>query len=186
MIPGPRRLPLPGLGDLGDAGKRGRIANRDVSQDLAIESDACQLQPVDQLAVGQAVLASSGVQADDPQRAHLALTLLTADIRVGHCMKQCLTRRPNELRLGAAPTFSRVQQPLVTLMRGDAALYSCHVCVSPLEVREHATNLLFAGLRHNCLARVAPGAARRLDVEVVATPRLDADDLAGPGRAEAL
>src|SRR3954468_16224836 len=105
MIPGPRRLPLPGLGDLGDAGKRGRIANRDVSQDLAIESDACQLEPVDQLAVGQAVLASSGVQADDPQRAHLALALLSADIRVGHGVKQRLTCGPDELRFGAASTL---------------------------------------------------------------------------------
>src|SRR4051812_14725732 len=109
MTPGPRRWPLPGLGDLGDAGKRGSIADRDVSQDLAIESDACELEPVDQLGVGQAIRASGGVQADDPQSAHLALPLLSADIRISHRVKQCLTRGPNELRLGAAPTFSRVQ-----------------------------------------------------------------------------
>src|SRR3954453_11696770 len=92
MTPGPRRWPLPGLGDLSDAGKRSRIADRDVGQDLAIESDACLLEPGDQLAVGQAIRSGSGVQADDPQRAHLALALLTADIRIRHRVKQSLTR----------------------------------------------------------------------------------------------
>ena len=59
--------PLPGPCDLGDAGKRGRIANRDVGQDLAIELDARRLQPADQLGVGQAILTSGCVEPDDPQ-----------------------------------------------------------------------------------------------------------------------
>src|SRR4051794_39688312 len=147
MTPGPRRWPLPGLGDLGDAGKRGRIADSDVGQDLAVECDACELEPADQLAVGQAVLASSGVQADDPQRAHLALALLSADIRVGHRVKQCFTCRPDELRLCAAPTFSRIQQPLVTLVRGDAALDSCHVSVRLARYR-------YGSMRRTCSSLV--------------------------------
>ena len=43
--------------------------------------DAGRLEPADELAVGEAVLAGGGVEPDDPQGAQLALALLAADDR---------------------------------------------------------------------------------------------------------
>ena len=44
-----------------------------LGQDLAVELDLGELQPVHELVVRQAVLARAGVDADDPQTAELAL-----------------------------------------------------------------------------------------------------------------
>src|SRR6187399_1708908 len=60
------------------------------------------------------------------------------------------------------------------------------MCLPFLQVRKQALDLLLArGVQHG-LARVAAGTARRLDVQVVAFPRLDADDLAAASHAETL
>ena len=74
-------MPLPGSGDLGDAGEGRRIAHGDVGQDLAIEDNAGLLEPADERAVGEAVLASGGVEPHDPQSAQLALALLATGVR---------------------------------------------------------------------------------------------------------
>ena len=59
--------------------------------------DAGVLEPADELAVGEAVLARGGVQPDDPQGAQLALALLAADVGVGHRVEQRLARRLDQL-----------------------------------------------------------------------------------------
>src|SRR5687767_3741878 len=119
-------MPLTGPRDLSDAGKRSRIADRDVGQDLAIERHPSALEPGDQLGVGQAVLPRSCVEADDPQGPQLALALLAADIRIGHGVEQRLARRLDQRRLGAAPTLGGLEQTLVAPVGCYAALYSCH------------------------------------------------------------
>src|SRR5688572_6942147 len=178
--------PLPGPRDLGDAGEGLRIAHGDVGQNLAIEGHACLLETAHELAVGQAVQAGGSVEPNDPQAAHLPLALLATDIRIGHCVKQRLARRLDQLRTGAPAPFGCIEQTLVSLVRGDAALDACHFSVSLLKVGQQATNLLLGRPAEDGLARVAPRAARRLDLEVVATPGLDAHDLAAARDAEAL
>ncbi len=110
--PGPRwrlRAATWCVRDLGDAGERRRIAHGDVGQDLPIEGDAGGLEAGDELAVGEAVLASGGVQADDPQGPHLALALLAADVRVRHRVEQRLARRLDQPRSRAAPALRRLR-----------------------------------------------------------------------------
>ena len=63
------------------AGERLGLADREVGQHLAVELDARPLQPVDELRIGQAVLAHAGVDALDPQAAEIAL--LVAPVAIG-------------------------------------------------------------------------------------------------------
>src|SRR3954451_24547350 len=57
---------------------------------------------------------------------------------------------------------------------------------SLLEVRQQAPDLLGVDVLHHGLAGIPPGPPGRLDLEVVATPGLDADDLAAAGHADPL
>lgn len=58
------------------------MVHGEVGEDLAVEGDAGLRQLTHQFAVRHAVLASTGVDALDPQRAELALALLPADVRI--------------------------------------------------------------------------------------------------------
>src|SRR5436305_14056953 len=69
-----------GLRLLGQLGKACRILQGDIGEHLAVELDACSLQSVDEVAVGQAVQAGGGADADDPDGAELALLLLASGV----------------------------------------------------------------------------------------------------------
>src|SRR5579872_7056454 len=61
------------LGLLGEALEAGGIVDRQVRQNFAVEIHAALLEPVDELAVAQAVELGGGADAHDPQRAILPL-----------------------------------------------------------------------------------------------------------------
>ena len=65
---------------LGEALKGGGVVDRQISQNLAVELNARALQSVDELAVAHAVQLGSGADADNPQRAVLALLLLASGV----------------------------------------------------------------------------------------------------------
>src|SRR5438477_5954796 len=65
---------------LGEALKSGWIFDCDVCQDLAVEFDAGFFQTVDERAVAHIVQFRGGSDADDPQRAVLALALFPAGV----------------------------------------------------------------------------------------------------------
>src|SRR3954469_9590309 len=60
---------------LGQLAKARRIFQGDIGENLAVELDACPLQSIDEVAIGQAVQAGGGADADDPDSAELALLL---------------------------------------------------------------------------------------------------------------
>ena len=68
-------LSLRRLGLFCQLGKAGGVLHGDVGQDLAVQLDAGLLQSVDELRVAGAVQLGGGGDADDPQRAELALLL---------------------------------------------------------------------------------------------------------------
>lgn len=79
----PVQVPVPSLLDLVDDRLEGvGMVHGEVSEDLAVEGDAGLRQFAHQLTVRHAVLASTGVDALNPQRAELALALLPTDVRV--------------------------------------------------------------------------------------------------------
>src|ERR1700712_1054143 len=57
-----------------------RVVGGDVSKDLAIQAVAGVLEAIDKGRVAHTIDASSGANADDPERAELALFLFTADV----------------------------------------------------------------------------------------------------------
>src|ERR1017187_8226441 len=68
------------LGRPSQRGKAGGIVGRDVREDLAIQRIAGQLEPVDEGRVAYAVGVAGRFDADDPQRAKLALLLLAPGV----------------------------------------------------------------------------------------------------------
>src|ERR1700738_3633326 len=82
------------LGLLGEARKRRRTRDGELRQALAVERHTGVLQPVDELAVGQAVFARGGVDPHHPQAAEIALLSAAPDERV-------LERGVNRLLRGA-------------------------------------------------------------------------------------
>src|SRR5690242_16434642 len=117
---------LGALRHFGDATERRAIADGEIGEDLAVDLDVRPLQAADQLTVGHAVLAGGGVDADDPQLAHLALALLAITRRVGERVEERFAGRLDQLRSGAAATLGGLEQALVPLVGGDAPLDSCH------------------------------------------------------------
>src|SRR5882762_2096115 len=65
---------------LGEVLKGARVFDRQVGEDLAIQFNASFLQTADELAVAHAVQLGGGANADDPQRAVLALLLFTPGV----------------------------------------------------------------------------------------------------------
>jgi hypothetical protein len=72
------------------------------------------------------VAPDAGVDADDPQLAELALALLAIAGGLGHRVQQRLAGGTDELGTGAAAAFRGIEQPLVALVSGDAALDTGH------------------------------------------------------------
>src|SRR5690606_35082657 len=100
-------------------------------QVLAVDLDAGLVQAVDQLAVGEPVLARGGVDARDPQAAEIALALLAVAIgvdpgaldRLASDLEQTVARAGVALRL--------LQDPVVPAPLRDASLHSRHGAVLP-------------------------------------------------------
>src|SRR5579883_3484800 len=68
------------FGLLGEAFKRGLVFDGQVGEDLAIEFDAGFLEAADEPGVAEAVGLGGGADADDPERAELALALLATGV----------------------------------------------------------------------------------------------------------
>src|SRR6478672_11493519 len=82
-----------GLHLLDDLRERGGIVIGDGGQHFAVDLDLGLLQPVDEAAVGEAVVAHRGVDALDPQAPEVALLVPTVAIGVLQRLLQPLLRR---------------------------------------------------------------------------------------------
>src|SRR5687767_14039041 len=67
---------------LGELAERGRIGHREVREDLTIDLDPGELQPVHEAGVGELVLTGGRVDADHPEPAELALPVLAIPVRI--------------------------------------------------------------------------------------------------------
>src|SRR5262249_34973476 len=94
-------LPALGFSGLGELRERRRIGDRQLRQHLAIEVDAGLLEGGHELRVREPHLAARSVDAYDPERARLALLLLSAPVGGGPRAQNRLGRRLVEL---APPT----------------------------------------------------------------------------------
>src|SRR5215475_2352054 len=83
-----------GLGQVDQAGEGGRVADRELGEDLAVDLDARRLQALDEPVVGHAVLPGGSIDPGDPQLPEV--TLARPAVAVG------VVERVEHLLLGLA------------------------------------------------------------------------------------
>src|SRR5690606_7159761 len=98
---------------LDQRGERLRIRDRQLRQVLAVDLDPGLVEAVDQLAVGQAVLARGRVDARDPQAAEGALALLAVPVGIGPGALDGLARDPEQAVARARIALRLLQDSLV-------------------------------------------------------------------------
>src|SRR5690606_2820016 len=115
------------FGLLRDHTKRGRILHGEVGKHLAIDCKARRIHASDELAVGQAVKASVGVDARDPERPHGALLGLAIAISVLTGLDDGLLRNAIALATSVVIVLRLLEYFLVASAGDDASLNACHV-----------------------------------------------------------
>src|SRR5579883_1298041 len=78
---------------------------------------------VDQLAVADAVHASRGIDARDPEAAHVALAVAAVAIHVGHRAHDGFMRGPEESLARTTVALGHIQNFLMPLVCWDATFY---------------------------------------------------------------
>jgi hypothetical protein len=115
-----------GLGLFRELGEAGHVLHSHIREHLAIDPDAGGLQAVNELAVGQAILASGGTDALDPQAAilallHAAIALCIAIRAIGGLLSGLV-----ELALGEEEAFGTFKVLLAPSPALCAAFYAWH------------------------------------------------------------
>src|SRR5690606_38495258 len=106
--------------------ERLRLADREIRENLAVDVDPGALHAVDELRVGQAMLAHAGIDALNPQAAEAALAVAAVAIGVLQPLLDALDGDA-EVVLGAAAIAGRhLHDLLVPGVSRDAALHTCH------------------------------------------------------------
>src|SRR5206468_1501144 len=114
------RLGEGGLRRRDDRLEGGRLADRKVRQDLAVELDAGAFDAAHELGIGHAVLAHAGIDAHDPQGAEAPL--LVAAVAIG-VLQPLLDLLDGDAVIGAgaaAITLGELEDLLVAGVGGDA------------------------------------------------------------------
>src|SRR6187551_1914401 len=103
-----------------------RIGHGDLRQHLPVELVAGLLQPVDEPAVRDLVLAGGGVDPHDPEPAEVPLLRLAIPIRVDERLLHLELRHPVRLRLGAVIALGERQGLCALVLSLRSALYARH------------------------------------------------------------
>src|SRR6476469_4034501 len=120
-----------GLFDFRDElAERRRVLHGEIGQLLAVEGDAGCLQPRDERAVGDPVLAGGGVDTHDPQAPEVPLLVAAADESILERGIGRLFRGAIQLALVAEHSFRAAQQLLALLTPDGSTLHSGH-CKTP-------------------------------------------------------
>ena len=128
-----------GFGLLGERRERGGARDGELRQALAIERDAGVLQAVDELPVGEAVLARGGVDADDPQPAEIALLAAAADERVLERGVDRLFRGAIQLALVGVIALRQAKQLLALGPTNCSSFYTRHLLAPTGPVKPDTT-----------------------------------------------
>src|SRR5262249_4012706 len=150
-----RRSADAGAGERGDLAERPGIVEGERREDLAVDLDAGGPETGHQAAVRQPVGARRGVDADDPQRADVALLLLAVAVGVGEPPLPRLAGLAVRLAAAADVPLGLLHRLLVAAPRLRAALRAWHRDPS-LEIREQALDRLLVRLVHERRLAEAP------------------------------
>lgn len=106
------------------------VANRQVTEHLAIDLDIGQIQSVDQLAVGEASVARGGVDPRDPKPAHIATALAAVSVSIRQGLEHSLVSSLVQLAPGRALPFGQSKHLLMPFVGGDCLFYSSQLLLS--------------------------------------------------------
>src|SRR5688572_32131907 len=105
------------------------IVDRDVREDLAIDLDLRERQPVHQAAVREAARTRRGVDARDPQCSELALAHAAIAERVLAGLDDGLLGGAIGLAARVVVTLRLIEDLAVACLGGNASFYSGHLCL---------------------------------------------------------
>src|SRR3989344_6910060 len=112
---------------LGDTGEYLGVLGSELGEDLSVEHKAVLLQLRNKRAVGlMAVVADSGVQADDPELAETRFLVAPVGARVPARAHERFVRVAFLLRTDAAVAFGAFKNVLAAFLRHDSSFDSCH------------------------------------------------------------
>lgn len=109
------------LGYVSQAVERADVVHGQVGKNLAVHFDAGLLQAEHEFAVGQAVQTRSGVDADDPQLAEVALPLATVAVRVQQGFVDLLLCGFKQAMLGTEVTLCELKNPFAATGANESA-----------------------------------------------------------------
>ena len=109
-------------------GEGRRLARGELGEPLAVELDAGGLEAAHEHAVGEAVLARGGVDADDPQAAEVALLALAADVGVDARLVGRLLRELVELALVLEVALGELAELLALVAANRSTFDARHDC----------------------------------------------------------
>jgi len=98
------------------AAKAGRLPDGHIGQHLPVDGDAGFLQPVDELAVGHSLCPAGGVDAEDPEPAHVAFALAAVEIGIAQRVYHRLGGPFDEPVFRAAMTAGQGQDFLMAMV----------------------------------------------------------------------
>src|SRR5438552_5495031 len=119
------------LGDRDQLAKGLRVTHCQVGEHLAIDVDACHLEPVHELVVRHALASRGSVDPGDPEPAHVTLARPTVAIGVLERVEHGLVCWPEQGPMRHPEAFGQVEDLLVALPSRDASLYAWHLSPCP-------------------------------------------------------
>src|SRR5882757_3120617 len=117
------------LGQLDQRAEGGRIAHRELGEDLAVDLHLGQAQALDETVVGDPVGAGGGVDPGDPQLPEVALASPAVPVGVVQRVEHLLLRLAVQPGALAAVAASQLQGRPTLLLGVDRPLHACH-CLS--------------------------------------------------------
>src|SRR5689334_19309178 len=115
----------------GQGAEGGEIGHGEVRQDLAIYVHLGEREAVDEVAVLDVVHARGGVDARDPEPAHVAFAVAAVTIGVAQRVHHGFARRLDQLMSRTPVAFGPFENLLVLFAGGDTPLDSWHCSPPP-------------------------------------------------------
>ena len=122
------------LGNLGQSGESGLVVDGHLSQHLAVDLHAGQLQAVHKGGVVHAVELAGGGNAGDPQAAEITLLLLTADVSIVAGLHNSLFRHLKALALCAKIALCHLQGLFSSFAGHHRSFNTSHIFLPPYHI----------------------------------------------------